>query len=225
MSRTTATLVAIAICGLFAGRVGAHPGGTDEEGCHVCRTDCEQWDEEAGARHCHGSEETAGGSEDSEDPEESDDEGRSPLQLDEDEPAVVREVTDGDTVVVSIPSADGRRVEVRMMGIDCPESSVNPKCRETGREGGPDCQDQIPAGRRATRATERLLEDETVRLESGGGEGHFKRGDYGRLLAYIRLPDGRDLGAVLIKGGYCSDFGDTYPHPRQTRYEKLEQQS
>ena len=31
----------------------AHPGGRDSEGCHVCRTKCEQYGEIGGARHCH----------------------------------------------------------------------------------------------------------------------------------------------------------------------------
>ena len=32
----------------------AHPGGTAADGCHYCWTNCAQWGEVEGARHCHG---------------------------------------------------------------------------------------------------------------------------------------------------------------------------
>ena len=31
----------------------AHPGKTDGNGCHTCRTDCEKWGLEYGEYHCH----------------------------------------------------------------------------------------------------------------------------------------------------------------------------
>lgn len=31
----------------------AHPGRTDKNGCHVCRTNCEKWGLEQGEYHCH----------------------------------------------------------------------------------------------------------------------------------------------------------------------------
>ena len=31
----------------------AHPGGTDKDGCHRCRTNCEKWNLEKDERHCH----------------------------------------------------------------------------------------------------------------------------------------------------------------------------
>lgn len=34
--------------------VNAHPGGTAADGCHYCWTNCAQWGEVEGARHCHG---------------------------------------------------------------------------------------------------------------------------------------------------------------------------
>lgn len=32
----------------------AHPGNTASDGCHYCRTNCEQWGVPANQRHCHG---------------------------------------------------------------------------------------------------------------------------------------------------------------------------
>jgi len=34
--------------------VFAHPGRTASDGCHYCRTNCDDWGEVYGARHCHG---------------------------------------------------------------------------------------------------------------------------------------------------------------------------
>jgi hypothetical protein len=34
--------------------VFAHPGNTDANGCHYCRTNCSKWGEVANQRHCHG---------------------------------------------------------------------------------------------------------------------------------------------------------------------------
>jgi competence protein ComEC len=33
--------------------VSAHPGRTDIDGCHVCKTNCKQWDLKYGEYHCH----------------------------------------------------------------------------------------------------------------------------------------------------------------------------
>ncbi len=31
----------------------AHPGGTDANGCHTCKTNCEKWGLHYGQYHCH----------------------------------------------------------------------------------------------------------------------------------------------------------------------------
>lgn len=33
----------------------AHPGDTDRNGCHTCRTNCYEWDLYYGQYHCHNS--------------------------------------------------------------------------------------------------------------------------------------------------------------------------
>jgi hypothetical protein len=33
--------------------VSAHPGRTDINGCHTCKTNCEQWGLGCGEYHCH----------------------------------------------------------------------------------------------------------------------------------------------------------------------------
>lgn len=32
----------------------AHPGNTDSDGCHYCRTNCASWGVPQDAKHCHG---------------------------------------------------------------------------------------------------------------------------------------------------------------------------
>ena len=34
--------------------VSAHPGRTASDGCHYCRTNCDQWGVPWNVRHCHG---------------------------------------------------------------------------------------------------------------------------------------------------------------------------
>ena len=38
---------------LFPPLIFAHPGRTDSNGCHVCRSNCAKWDVEKGVKHCH----------------------------------------------------------------------------------------------------------------------------------------------------------------------------
>lgn len=211
-----------------SGRAVAHPGGTDEEGCHHCRSNCDEWELEQDEYHCHGSDdgedEASSESDEGGESHSDDDEGSEgdEVELAEGERVRVVEVLDGDTLVVR---ADGNDLRIRILGIDCPESSVNPKCRRQGRQGGPGCEEQIPEGKDATARARELVEDEVVRLESEEGNGHFGRGGYDRILAYVRTENGRDFGRVLISEGLCYDYGDKYPHPRHESYERAERRA
>jgi endonuclease YncB( thermonuclease family) len=81
-------------------------------------------------------------------------------------PATVDRVSDGDTVWLRFP--DGQRKRTRLVGIDAPEAHHN-------------------FGRQATDFTERLLPPDTP---VGVEQDVEKRDRYGRLLAYLWLPDG-----------------------------------
>lgn len=200
---------------------GAHPGGTDDEGCHACRSSCGEWNLEEDERHCHGddSEEDEESDEGSDGDEEGDDEDDE-LEMSDGARVHVDEVLDGDTVVVRPLDGPSDRIRIRVLGIDCPESQKNPKCRRQGREGGPGCEEQIPRGKKATKRATDLIDDKVVRLESGEEDGEFDRGGYDRVLAYIRLEDGRDFGKYLIEQDLCRDYGDKYPHPRHEEYQE-----
>jgi len=206
-----------------------HPGGTDEEGCHTCESNCEEWGQQRGDRHCHGGGEADGDSEDGEtdasknspDGEQSERAG----DLEENQRAYVQKVLDGDTLVVRPLGGETRELRVRILGIDCPESHKNPKCRREGNEEGESCAEQIPDGLRAARRVSELIDGTVVRLESGAKAGDFDTGGYGRVLAYIRMEDGRDLGKLLIGEDHCRDYGTKYPHPRHEEYERAQAES
>jgi micrococcal nuclease len=201
---------------------GAHPGGTDEEGCHACRSSCDKWDLEEDERHCHGedSEDDEDAADDSDDGDEGDDGDEDDPDLSENGRVYVDKVLDGDTLVVRPLDGKSDRIRIRVLGIDCPESHKNPKCRRQGREGGPGCEEQIPRGKKAAKRVAELIDGQVVRLESGEEDGEFDRGGYDRVLAYIRLEDGRDLGKYLIEQDLCRDYGDKYPHPRHEAYQE-----
>ena len=101
---------------------------------------------------------------------------------------VVR-VVDGDTIRVS---AGGREQSVRLLGIDTPEThrpGVAIEC------GGPE----------ASRSMERLAPPGTdVTLEPDPGQDRVDR--YGRLLAYVRLPDGRLAEDAQVLAGWATVY-------------------
>lgn len=99
-------------------------------------------------------------------------------------------VPDGDTIHLE----DGRRV--RLLGIDAPEM---------GRDGG---RDQYYA-RESRDYLRRLINGRPLRLESD----NQKPDRYGRLLAYVFLPDGRMVNEVLVEHGLAF----FYPHTHQDR--------
>ena len=95
-----------------------------------------------------------------------------------DDYARVTKVTDGDTIHL------GGLGSVRLIGIDTPEVY-----------GGVEC-----FGRKASNFAKRLLPLGTrVRYRVGVEE----RDRYGRLLAYVWLPDGRMVNRVMVEKGYA----------------------
>ncbi len=108
--------------------------------------------------------------------------------------ATVSRVTDGDTVRIT-PEIDGVD-RVRLIGVDTPE---------TNPERGPE-----PYGEDAARFTQRSLEDQKVSLEFDVE----REDDYGRLLAYVYLPEGSMFNETLLREGYAQ----VATFPPNTRY-------
>ncbi len=99
-------------------------------------------------------------------------------------------VFDGDSFqarTLKPDGTDGDMLEVRVKGIDCPESAEGEKCLRDEKRGGMSCADQIPLGKKAKRLAIKALKDQTVTLESESGTGNLERDRYHRALAYVRL--------------------------------------
>lgn len=114
--------------------------------------------------------------------------------------ATVTRVVDGDTVEVRL--GDGSTETVRLLGVDAPETGFEPDPAEY--EGVPN----TTAGRRCLRAAAEnataFLRDrvagERVRLETDPTAD--RRGDFGRLLAYVHRGEGT-LNHALVAGGHA----------------------
>lgn len=116
----------------------------------------------------------------------------------------VEKIIDGDTFVCS-----GERV--RLVGVDTPESVHNPRAEKQARSMR-DLETVLELGRRARAFTASLLRPGMqVRLEFDVQV----RDRYGRLLAYVWLPDGRMLNEVLLEEGYAT----LYTVPPNVKYE------
>ena len=115
-------------------------------------------------------------------------------------------VVDGDTIDIDV--ADGRyeHTRIRLWGIDTPETK-NPRIGT------------MYFGPQAAGFTKQLTigKPVTVYLEQGSRT----RGKYGRLLAYVKLPDGKFLNEVLLTEGFA--YADTrFRHSFYHKYKQLE---
>jgi micrococcal nuclease len=102
-------------------------------------------------------------------------------QTDHDATVTVTRVVDGDTIDIS-PSVEGRS-RVRLIGMDTPEVHFGTQ----------------PYGPEASAFAKRELEGEEVGLELDVQ----KIDPYGRLLAYVYLPDGQMFNETLLREGYA----------------------
>jgi endonuclease YncB( thermonuclease family) len=100
----------------------------------------------------------------------------------DDQWARVRWVADGDTVILT----DGRHI--RYIGINAPEVAHKDKKAE-------------PFGYAAKKFNGRLVKNKEIRLVFD----RERQDRYGRFLAYVYLPDGRFVNALMVANGlaYC----------------------
>jgi micrococcal nuclease len=117
---------------------------------------------------------------------------------------LVTQVIDGDTIELE------NRERVRLIGIDTPEAWFSSKLDRDVERTKRNYKTIIKMGRSATRIARGLAEGKRVRLEFDAEE----RDTYGRLLAYVYLPDGRMLNAELLKEGYAK----VYMFPPNLKY-------
>lgn len=120
-------------------------------------------------------------------------------------PAAVARVVDGDTVDVQYQ--DGSIDRLRLIGIDTPEV-VDPR------------KPVQCFGREASAHAHELLDGQTVSIEMDPTQGD--RDMYGRLLAYIWLPDGRNFGEVMIADGYAHEYTYNLPYAYRDTFKVAE---
>jgi len=122
-------------------------------------------------------------------------------------------VVDGDTIDIAAadPHRSTRRrnrTRIRMWGIDSPELAHH------GRK-------EMYFAEQARQFAADLMLDRNVRLELVPRN---TRGYYGRLLAYVYLPDGRMYNALALEKGYA--YADhRFSHPRLRQFLDLERQA
>ncbi|MFH1372003.1 MAG: thermonuclease family protein [Planctomycetota bacterium] len=118
----------------------------------------------------------------------------------------VAKVVDGDTLDIDIPDGNYPHTRIRLWGVDTPET-------KDPRMGvmyyGPEASafaTKVALGKRVT-----------IHLEKQKNS----RGKYGRLLAYVQLPDKTYLNERLLSEGYA--YADTrFKHGLYNKYKQLE---
>jgi len=120
--------------------------------------------------------------------------------------STVSNVVDGDTIDINIPDGESDHTRIRLWGIDTPES-WSPRVGE------------MYFGPQAAEFTKKLALGRDVRVFLD--EDNRTRCYYGRLLAYVQLPDKTFLNEVLLSEGYA--YADLrYRHSHYNKYKQLE---
>jgi endonuclease YncB( thermonuclease family) len=117
----------------------------------------------------------------------------------------VTRVIDGDTLHIDAPDGARSTTKVRLLGIDAPES-------ETDENGA------MYYASEATEFVRRAVTETpvTLYLDATGRT----RGNYGRLLAYVELSNGRFLNDALLAEGLA--YADLrFRHSRYQKYKQL----
>ncbi|UPV75952.1 thermonuclease family protein [Halorussus limi] len=126
----------------------------------------------------------------------------------------VTSAADGDTVDVRY--SNGSTDTVRLLGVDTPEVNVENTPGEfegvPNTQAGKDC--LRSAGKNASQFTKDTLVGKTVTLKFDSQSD--RRGDYGRLLAYVYL-NGENFNLDLIEKGHARVYDSTFSQ-RETFY-------
>jgi micrococcal nuclease len=119
----------------------------------------------------------------------------------------VERVVDGETLLLT--GAE----KVRLIGIDAPESKPNPRAEKQVETQEKDLKTIISMGKESTKFVRSLVKPgDQVRIEFDVE----KRDQYGRLLGYVYLSDGRMLNEEIVKGRYAS----LLTHPPNVKYQE-----
>jgi len=166
----------IAFTILFTSSAYAHPGKTDANGGHTCRTNCEKWGLKTGEYHYHDKNGNIIR-------QKSKATGVPAIRVNSKHIVKVIRVVDGDTIDVRF--SNGATSRVRFIGVNTPETVHPQKAVEK-------------YGKEASNYTKKRLTNKTVTLEFDVGV----KDKYGRFLAYVWI--GKELyNETLVKDGYA----------------------
>jgi endonuclease YncB( thermonuclease family) len=119
---------------------------------------------------------------------------------------MVTRVVDGDTLYIAAPDGGHPTTKVRLLGVDAPETGAGTQKPRYYAPEATEFARQAALGRSVT-----------VYLDEGGRT----RGNYGRLLAYVELPDAAILNDRLLLEGYA--YADLrFRHSRYQKYQQFE---
>jgi endonuclease YncB( thermonuclease family) len=114
-------------------------------------------------------------------------------------------VVDGDTLDIYYPDNQNKFTRVRLLGIDAPEVRSESGPAYYGSQASDFVKDSV------------LGRNVTLYLDNRNNY----RGKYGRLLAYIMLPDGKFLNEIMLSEGFA--YADTrFRHSFYNKYKQLE---
>jgi endonuclease YncB( thermonuclease family) len=220
---------------IFASRIDAHPGRTAADGCHYCRTNCDQYGVPWNERHCHG-----GGA-----PVQEQAPAQQPLQqqniveqpqtqsftpvpvkkiyipptptltptptkyieteFDKKKLFKVVEIVDGDTIKANIR---GKIETIRLLAIDTPETKDPRKPVQC-------------FGNEATKKMQSFVSGKYIRLIDDRSQGN--RDKYSRLLRYVY--DGNIfINKEMVAQGFAFSYKQ-YPTKFLNEFNRLEQQA
>jgi len=132
----------------------------------------------------------------------------------------VVDVTDGDTADVEFNNSEGTVEPVRIVGIDTPETG-NTDERLEEYEGIDNATALKIKGDEATTYAQSQLSGKTVTLSFDETEG--LRGNFGRLLGFLELPDGSVYNEEVIRDGWARVYDSGFAG--HDEYWDLEQQA
>ena len=153
---------------------------------------------------------------------------RTPTSKDEQHFYQVIKVVDGDTIAVEM---NGKTVTIRLIGLDTPETvapvrSRSPQGDSSTRVAGASfngVNSRKPVqcfGQQASDKAKEVLTGKNVRLETDPSQGNLDK--YGRMLAYVFLPDGTNLNEMMIAEGFGHEYTYNLPYKYQKEFKTAE---
>lgn len=116
----------------------------------------------------------------------------------------VLRVVDGDTIDIAV---NGVKTRLRLIGINTPET-VDPRRKV-------EC-----FGKEASARAKLLLTGSNVSIELDPTQDKYDK--YGRLLAYVYLPDGTSFNKKMIEEGYAYEYTYKLPYKYQREFKQAQ---